>query len=139
VNIALTHLPDDVISLRKIIHSQAASYAEIESKNSTLERDLTALRGEYRFLEEQLRLLKASIYGRKSEKHHEEDGLQPYLFNEAEETIEAPAEILKTDAITVASHQRVTGGRRPLPEALPRVEVIHDLSEEEKACGCGAQ
>ena len=28
--------------------------------------------------------------------------------------------------------------RRPLPDWLPREVIIHDLSEEEKVCGCGA-
>ena len=30
-------------------------------------------------------------------------------------------------------------GRKPLPEDLPRLEVIHDLREEEKVCACGCE
>ena len=29
-------------------------------------------------------------------------------------------------------------GRKPLPADLPRVDVVHDLPEEEKHCDCGA-
>jgi len=35
-----------------------------------------------------------------------------------------------------ASKQRDEHGRSPLPEHLPRREVIHDLSEAEKSCPC---
>lgn len=30
-------------------------------------------------------------------------------------------------------------GRRPLPADLPRIEVVHDLSDEEKICFCGCR
>lgn len=135
----LSRLPDDVSALKEIIHSQRASYTELRSDHSTLERNFTALRGKYDFLEEQLRLLKSAIYARKSEKYSGEGDLQTYLFNEAEETLQTFPESEKTEEITVAAHKRVKGGRRPLPEALVRVEVIHDLGEEEKACRCGAR
>ena len=42
------------------------------------------------------------------------------------------------DTIVVPAHRRSKRGRKPLPENLPRVEVIHDLAEEEKVCACGA-
>ena len=41
------------------------------------------------------------------------------------------------DKIVIAAHSRKKRGRKPLPDDLPRVEIIHDLSEEEKQCACG--
>jgi len=40
--------------------------------------------------------------------------------------------------IVIAAHSRKKSGRKPLPENLPRAEIIHDLPEEEKVCACGA-
>lgn len=37
------------------------------------------------------------------------------------------------------AHKRKKRGRKPLPDHLPRVEIIHDLSDEDKICGCGKQ
>src|SRR3989304_7295754 len=92
VNMDLAHLPDDVSILKEFIHSQAATYAEIKNNNSTLERSLTELRSQYNLLEEQLRLLKANIYGRKSEKYLPDDKTpQILLFNEPEEVVEKSA------------------------------------------------
>ena len=154
MNVDLTHLPDDVSILKEIIHSQAASYQdirrdllELESTRSTLEqkygvveRDLTNLRSRYDLLEEQLRLLKDKIYGRKSEKYVADDTTpQISLFNEPEEVVETEASQEKTEEVSVTSYKRAKGGRRPLPPELPRVEVIHDLAESDKICDCGAQ
>ena len=41
------------------------------------------------------------------------------------------------EEIEVSSHSRKKKGRRPLPDHLRRIEVIHDLPEEEKKCACG--
>jgi len=38
------------------------------------------------------------------------------------------------EEITVAAHQRKKRGRKPLPEHLPRVDVIHELAEDERRC-----
>ena len=151
MNVDLTGLPDNVSILKEIIHSQAASYQdirrnhlELENTHSTLEqrygvveRDLTNLRSQYNLLEEQFRLLKNTIYGRKSEKYVPDDTTpQISLFNEPEEVVETSASQEKTEEVSVTAYNRAKGGRRPLPPELPRVEVIHDLSESEKLCGC---
>ena len=50
----------------------------------------------------------------------------------------ADQDVLQTDAdhsIIVPAHKRKKRGRKPLPDNLPRVEVIHDLAEEEKVLG----
>ncbi len=54
------------------------------------------------------------------------------LFDEAEV---ACAELASADGdVTVAAHRRSQRGRQPLPETLPRVEVIHDLAQAERVC-----
>jgi len=140
VNVDVTHLPDEVSILKEIIHSQVQTYSTLEQKYGVTERDLTNLRSRYHLLEEQLRLLKDKIYGRKSEKYVPDDSTpQISLFNEPEEVVETEASQEKTkEEVSVASYKRAKGGRRPLPPELPRVEVIHDLKESEKICGCGA-
>ena len=56
-------------------------------------------------------------------------------FDEAEniETTELPQE---ENTITV-SYTRKQSVRRLLPEHLPREIIEHDISAEEKRCGCG--
>jgi transposase len=91
------------------------------------------------FLEERVRVLTHALFGRKSEKRapSEEEGLQQlHLFNEAEALVE---EEKREEPLTVPAHTRRKPKRKPLPPDLPRVEVIHDIDEKEKLCGCGEQ
>ncbi len=61
------------------------------------------------------------------------------LFHEAECAADADdlpdAEEGEDDeTIGVPAHQRRKCGRRPIPVHIPRVEILHDLSEDEKVC-----
>jgi transposase len=90
---------------------------------------------EIEYLKERIDLLLAQVYGKKSEKHPLELPDQiSYLEDLPEEPIEAPP----VEEIPIPAHTRSKKGRKPLPEELPRIEVIHDLSEEEKQCACGS-
>jgi len=84
-------------------------------------------------LQEQIKSLRDKLFGRKSEKNHRDDG-QLSLFDIPEPELpilEEPEETI------VSSHSRKKRGRKPLPENLPRVERVHDLSDAEKQCACG--
>lgn len=87
------------------------------------------------YLEEQLRLLKNELFGRKSEKPIREDRDQIPLFDSPR--VEPHEDQTFAEQIVIPAHTRKKRGRRPLPEDLPRVDVIHDLSEAEKMCACG--
>lgn len=115
----LSKLPDDAAALKKIIAFQQEKYGE-----------------RIDYLEQMVSLLQKQIFGSKSEKHVLPDHNQLQLFD----SIEAPEPDRQAsdDKIVIPSHTRKKKGRKPLPPDLPRVEVIHDISEEEKQCACGA-
>ncbi len=92
-------------------------------------------KAEIRILKEQINSLQDKLYGRKTEKIHIDDR-QLYLFDTP--APEPPAEE-DSKEITVEPHQRKKRGRKPIPVHLPRVEVEHDLTDEEKQCECGCQ
>lgn len=85
------------------------------------------------YLKEQNALLTLQLYGKKSEKFTLSD---PDQLTFLESQAEAEIELQK---IIVPAHNRKKSGRKPLPEELPRVEVIHDLTDEEKICSCGTE
>lgn len=85
-------------------------------------------------LQEQVNLLLHRRFGNSSERYAPD---QLGLFNEAEQTAgDADPEIPDEDeeSVPVASHQRRKKGRKGLPAHLTRIEIIHDLSDEEKIC-----
>ena len=113
-------LPDSVEALRALVLQRNEELlrrdAELEARGAAL-RDRDA---EIAQLREYLRLLRHQRFGQKSEKVHPD---QLRIFNEAEQQREASPE---PDEIAVPAHTRRKGGRRPLPESLPVVEVVHE-------------
>ena len=87
-------------------------------------------------LNEQIRLLKASLFGRKSEKDSF-DPKQPSLFEELEDEDSESELSDDDDEIEIPAHKRNKRGRKPIPESLPRIDKIHDISDAEKLCECG--
>ena len=115
MDLDLAKLPDDTSELKEIIGS-------FQEKVNTLE--------------ERIRLLQNELFGRKSEKQKapEKDQLQLSLFDEPEPPAPEQPEI-----ISVPAHTRKKRGRKPLPEDLPRIDVIHDIDDSEKICACGCR
>ena len=120
-------LPDNIEELKGIIRDQRSILID--------QRERYESRIEY--LEERLRFLQKELFGRSSEKKpNREDPRQLHLFNEAE--LLCPKEpVREEETLTVPEHTRKRPKRKPLPEHLPRVEVVHDIPEEEKTCACG--
>jgi len=123
MNIDVSSLPDDPDKLKQIISSLTTTY----EKNQA----------EIDFLKERLRLLTNELFGRKTEKLPKADEKQLLLF--AEDHVDALGEAASPDDVTIPQHTRKKRGRKPLPEDLPRVEVVLDIKEEEKTCGCGSE
>ena len=125
-------LPDSIEDLRALVLSQQSL---LDEQTSVLDENQSALEernDRIETLEELVRLLRHQRFGRKSEKAPVD---QLGLFNEAEASAQA-AEVGEDDEdeIDVPAHKRRKGGRRPLSDLLPRVEVRHDLSDAEKVC-----
>ncbi len=113
------------------------------SKTSTLPDDPDELKkiiaryeAEVHLLQEQVRHLYDKLFGRKSEKsRYGEESPQLMLFDMPEPDPEATAE----EPVEVEKHTRRKKGRKPLPDNLPRVEIVHDIDEQQKVCHCGAK
>ena len=110
-------LPDDIDALKALV--------------SDLRQSLEGKDTEIALLKEQINLLLAKRFGPSSERLSPD---QLHLFNEAE--AEAAPEP-EAPTVHVPAHERKKRGRRPLPEHLPRVDVLHDLPESDKSCPCG--
>ena len=109
----ITSLPDDPALLKQKLAEQAAIIARQQ--------------GRLDYLEEQFRLAQHKAFGRSSETYPG----QGELFNEPEQLIEE-AQPEKEDI----SYTRNKPKRKPLPETLPREQVVIDLADDEKVCDC---
>jgi transposase len=114
------------------LHADLQALADREAKLAAEKRELEK---HVDILGEKVAWLTAKLFGRSSERLSAEERDQLRLFNESE------LGVLQDESegeLTVPAHTRRKAKRRPLPESLPRDEVIIDIAEEEKLCGCGA-
>ncbi len=108
---------------------------ELEGKDQQLEEKDQQIA----LLIEELRHLKAFVFGRKTEKTPQPDnGLQPLLPFPQEDA--APQILVQEQekTIEIKAHSRKRG-RKPLPADLPVQEVVVDIPEADKTCSCGCQ
>ena len=129
-----------MVNMNEDIHIENKEPFELKQMIKSLLIQQKVDKAEIRRLEEQVRSLQAALFGRKSEK-----GLllqnEPSLFDMLDEETELEkgddSSEAEEDSTEVKAHKRKKSGRKPIPENLPRTEVIHDISDEEKMCSCG--
>jgi transposase len=131
MNSAAEALPDNIPELKKLLVS---SYERIDR----LERTNGVLQQNNEVLTEQLALWQKKFFGRKSEKYSGDELLQSRLFDGLAEDLEESPRTEDT-GVEVQAHRRKRPVRTELPDNLPTVDVVHDIPEEQKRCGCGAE
>ena len=138
-------LPNNPTALKSLLVDQMARNASLEHCATQLQSDKTILahtntqllaenqriKTQVLLLQEKLNIALAKRYAASSEQCAPD---QIHLFNEAE--VDAPVDVADadTDSVTIATHPRKKCGRKPLPDHLPRIDVIHELPETERHC-----
>jgi transposase len=111
MSIDVNNLPDDPELLKKLLLQQVQ-------------------RNQY--LEEQFRLAQQKQFGQSAEGFD----AQGDLFDEVEDVVEQGAvEQVDVEQQDI-SYTRNKPKRKPLPKDLPREQIVHDIPESEKQCGC---
>jgi transposase len=91
-------------------------------------------------LAEKVELLKAWYFAKRSEQQAKpaREETQYRLFDEAEFAAEEEPE-QEPATVQVPAHSRAKRGRKPISPIYPREEIVHDIPEDEKTCGCGCE
>ena len=128
-------LPDDIDALKSLVLEQAALNQKLTRKENIISKENAALKFEVISLQEQLNLAIARRYAASSEKISPD---QVRLFDEAESGLVIDEENIddstSEESIIIPAHTRKKSGRKPLPTTLPRLDVVHVLSEAERVC-----
>ena len=120
-----------------IVKSMKNSHLILPVNEDELQKIVLPLEQEIKRLSEENRLLRHELFAPKSEKLPVGPNPQLSLFDMPENPPEAPED--SENEIIVPEHTRQKKGRKKLPGNLPRIDVVHDIPEEEKNCACGAE
>jgi len=118
---ATDQLPDDVDLLKSMVADQLALNEQLTTQNQRYKAQVLTL-------QEQLNLALARRYAASSEKISPD---QYHLFDEAEAEAGVESE---DDEVIVPAHTRKKRGRKKLPDTLPRVDIVHELSGDDLIC-----
>jgi transposase len=153
------NLPDDVSALKALLYAQQAAHdiailtavksaeatmasaieaavdAAVEAAVSTVKRE--AQEHLHRMIE-QLVLARHRQFGSSSE----QSSTQTRLFDEAETLAQSSTDAqdlapIPASAATAPADKKPRGKRAPLPAELERIEIVHDVPEDERTCPCG--
>jgi len=119
-----------------IMSCMAEALAVLPDNINDLKCMVVARDEEIGLLYEQIRYLRAELFGRKTEQTAALSD-QLGLFSPEETAAEPPEN--KQRPVSVPSHDRKKPGRKPLPPDLPRFDVVHDIPDEDKVCACGCE
>lgn len=113
--------------------------AQQQAEIDALKEQLQKAQQEITYFKEQFKLLRHRQFGKQSEK----TTAQYTLFdeNECDEVIETVEPIDdENEQVTLSKKKKGTGSKRKIDTStLEKEQIIHDLTEEEKTCGCGNQ
>ena len=112
------------------LRTQAATVEQLRTEKDELANKLE-------LAHEEIAELRRRFFARASEKLSSYELLQMRLFDEAEQALDQSELAPQEPTVQVPAHERVKAVRRALPKELPREEVLVDIAEADKKCGCG--
>ena len=127
-------LPSDVSTLQGLVAEQVLHRLQQQEEIITQrDQELAKLRAQNDRLIEMIRLLRHHRFGKSSEKVPAEEK-QLGIFNEAELEASAAKEEEEPTVEIKSYRRRGKPKRKPLPDDLPREEVIVELPVEKRFC-----
>ena len=105
---------------------------QLRAENERLRAALKRTSFERDYFKEQLAARIRQLFAAKSEARASRQA--DLFFNEAEVSAVASVAPATEPTVTVPTHQRKRGGRKPLDAGLPRIVVRHELPTSEQFC-----
>ncbi len=136
-------IPDDLPACQEMLRGLLHRVRELERQLHDLECHLDQtcstseeLQRSYACLKEEYLALKRLLFGPRRERLPEAPG-QGHLFDTAAPASVTPEPAPGAPDEPAPAKRRKGHGRRPLGDHLPRRDVLHDVPEDKRTCGCG--
>ncbi len=117
----------ELVELEKTVRKKDEEILLVRQINAQLDRELKTLRFQ---MDQMIR----QMYGQKSEKLDKDQLLLEDVILDADGEATKPALPVEEAPNSTTTGKKKKNGRRPLPDHLPRHEIIIDIPENEKIC-----
>ena len=129
--------PDQPAALQEQLDAAQARIRDLERQVDETCATAEELQRALACLKEEYLALKRLLYGPRRERLTE-DPDQQHLFD-TETLTPLPVPEPASEDASQSEKRRKGHGRRPIPDHVPRQDVLHDVPEEERTCGCGRE
>jgi transposase len=134
---SVLELPDDPVGLKRVIAQQRSIIAQREDAIAQIKREASEqMEAMTQRHKAEMDAVLRRFYGPHAERF---DPTQLLLFGITIDELPVDHKTVETESGQKLKTKRVNHhkhGRGQLPDHLPRVEIIHDLSDEQKKCPC---
>jgi transposase len=130
-------IPDQPPALQEQLDAAQARIRDLERQVDETCATAEELQRALACLKEEYLALKRLLYGPRRERLTEDPNQQHLFDTEALTSFPIP-EPASEDA-PQSQKRRKGHGRRPIPDHVPRRDVLHDVPEKERTCGCGRE
>jgi transposase len=131
-------IPDEPAALQEQLDAAQARIRDLERQVDETCATAEELQRALACLKEEYLALKRLLYGPRRERLTEDPDQQHLSFDTEARTSPPVPEPASEDAPHSPKHRK-GHGRRPIPDHVPRRDVLHDVPEEERTCGCGRE
>ena len=130
-------IPDRPDALQEQLDAAQARIRDLERQVDETCATAEELQRALACLKEEYLALKRLLYGPRRERFTEDPDQQHLFETQALTPIPVPEPALESQ--TQSPKKRKGHGRRPIPDHIPRRDLLHDVAEEERTCGCGRE
>lgn len=124
--------------MTQLVDNKDEMITQLSAENSALRELLEKANAKIIWFEEQIKLGRHRTFGKQSEQTHAiQTTLSLFDDNESDEVTETEEPISPEKIKVTYERAKPKPGRKIDTSNLPREQVIHDLKDEEKICGCG--
>jgi transposase len=133
----VSHIPDHPPALQEQLDAAQTRIRDLERQVEETSATAEELQRALACLKEEYLVLKRLLYGPRRERLTE-DPNQLHLFDtDADLSVAVPEPVVENQAQSPRYHKG--HGRRPIPDHVPRRDVLHEVPDEERTCGCGRE
>src|SRR5215472_18421992 len=129
-------IPDDLPACQDRLRAALERLRDLERQLDEFVATTEELQRSFACLKEECLALKRLLFGPRRERLPEAPG-QGHLFDTAPAASMPPEPTASDPSDTTPAKHRKGHGRRPLGDHLPRRDVLHDVSQDQRTCLCG--
>jgi transposase len=133
----VSSISDQPAALREELDAAQTRIRDLERQVEETSATAEELQRAFACLKEEYLILKRLLYGPRRERLAEDPNQQHLFDTKALPPSPIPEPVVESQS--QSSNKRKGHGRRPIPDHIPRRDVLHDVAEAKRTCDCGRE